>query len=60
MYCWIYQTKIYVIHPGMYHEFVKENFTIKSSLGNLSMLLPDQVIEQAINRDQNWHGGIIG
>ena len=47
-------------HPLIYDKFQKGNFTVKQSRSKFNCLLPDQVIEQTVNKEQKGPGSIIG
>ena len=59
-YCWAALNNLAETNLKMYAEFHEGNFAVKRTSRSFSMLPPDQVIEQTINKDQKASGGIIG
>ena len=59
-YCWAALNNLAETNLKMYAEFQEGNFAVKRTSRSFSMLPPDQVIEQTINKDQKASGGIIG
>ena len=59
-YPWYRQRLIKDTHPSICEAFIQGNFSTKRTVGKLNMLPLDQVIEQAINKQQKGSGGIIG
>ena len=59
-YYWYSQQKNQNKFPVIYQQFPQGNFSMQHTKGECNMLLPDQVIEQTINKDQKGPGGIIG
>ena len=37
-------------HPSVYEAYIQRNFSTKRKVGKFNILLPDQVIEQTINK----------
>ena len=60
IYNWALQKTIEVKHPDIHHKFQNGNFSIKRSTGSFNMMPPDEIIEQAINKEQKGAGGITG
>ena len=59
-YNWATQKSLHLTQPAVYREFINGPFSVKRSRGNFNKLLPDQVIEHMINKEQKGSGGIIG
>ena len=54
------QMKLQETYPKILEEIINGNLSVKQTAGTFSMLRPDQVIEQTINKEQKGAWGIIG
>ena len=54
------QMKLQETYPNILEEIINGNLSVKQTAGTFSMLRPDQVIEQTINKEQKGAWGIIG
>ena len=54
------QMKLQETYPKIWEEIINENLSVKQTAGTFSMLPPDQVIEQTINKERKGAGGMIG
>ena len=48
------------INPKIWEEIISGNLSVKRTAGTFSVLPPDHVIEQTINKKRKGAGGIIG
>ena len=58
-YYWASQQSLNVTHPVLYNWFKDGGFSTRRSQGKFNKILPDQMIEQTVNKDQKRPGNVI-